>query len=161
MKTLIPVALCIALSSVSVSTQLTPTSDEVAKVISRVKQTEASRLDSSLPSTTLEKWLFVQVGADADVGWVVRTGEQSGQDLPWVEADISIRRVPSIVVVIATGTSESAELKFHSLQLVRKDEYAAWPRLRDLPAAMKRARESVLAARLTPVGPSRARAKGL
>lgn len=140
MKTLALLALCAIFSSVLVSAQATPTNDDDAKLISGVKLTLASQLDPVLPPVPLEKWLRLQVGRDATIGWAVRTGD--GHGLPWIEADVSDQGRPGIVIMISCGASEGAIMrpKFHSLELVRADEYAEWPRLRDLPAALQKAR---------------------
>jgi hypothetical protein len=113
-----------------------------AALISRVKQTPASQLDSKLPNVKLEEWLLDQVGTDARVNWVVRTGEE-GSGLPWVETDISVEGRPGIVIFIACGKpggEHGSAPMFKSLQLVRKGEFAEWPHLHDLRAAMKRVR---------------------
>lgn len=99
------------------------------------KQTPASQLESVLPQMAFEKWLRVQVGPDAAIGWVVRTGD--GHGLPWVEADVSIQGRPGIAIMIAAGTPKPT---FRSLGLVRADDFAEWRRLRDLPEAMRKAR---------------------
>ncbi|SPE40180.1 exported hypothetical protein [Candidatus Sulfotelmatobacter sp. SbA7] len=142
MKTLTLLALCVIFSSVLVSAQATPTDDDVAKLIAGVKLTLASQLDPALPPVTFEKWLRLQVGRDATIGWAVRTGD--GHGLPWVEADVSDQGRPGIVIMISCGASEGAiatRPKFHSLELVRANEYAEWPRLRDLPVALRKARD--------------------
>lgn len=140
MKTLALLALCAIFSSINVSAQATPANDDVAKLISGVKLTLASQLDPALPPVTFEKWLRLQVGRDATIGWAVRTGD--GHGLPWVEADVSEQGRPGIVIMISCGASEGAIMrpKFLSLALVRADQYAEWPRLRDLPAALQKAR---------------------
>jgi hypothetical protein len=138
-------ALCLTLSSVFASAQMVLTDDDAAKLISHVKRTPASQLDSALPPMTFEKWLLLQAGRDAAIDWVVRSAVEQGLGLPYVEADVSIQGRPGIVLMIANGTSDggiASKPIFHSLQLVRADEYAEWPRLRDLPAALKRARAS-------------------
>jgi hypothetical protein len=122
------------LSSVLVSAQPTSTDQDAAKLITRVKQTSASQFDSALPHMEFEKWLRGQVGTDAVINWVLRTGD--GHDLPWVEADVSIHGRPGIVIMI----EGAPEPKFRSLQLVRADEFAEWPRLSALPRAVRKAR---------------------
>lgn len=146
MKTLTSFALCVIFSSVLVSAQTTLTNDDVVRLISRVKLTPASQLDPALPPVTFEKWLRLQVGRDAGLGWAVGTVNVPGHDLKWVEAAVTDRGLPGIVIRIACGPSEggaATKPKFHSLQLVRADEYAEWPRLRDLPVALRRARDEV------------------
>ena len=147
MKSLASVALLFALACVFTPSQTTASAREAAaeedadKLISVVKQTPASQLDPALPNTTFEEWLVKQVGKDSTIAWVVRTGE--GHGLPWVEADISVEGRPAIVIMIAGGRPDSgadAKSRFLSLQLVRKNEFAEWPHLHDLSAAMKRAR---------------------
>lgn len=143
MKVLTSLVLCLTLSSLFTSAQTPLTDDDVAGLIFHVKQTPASQLDSALPPMTFEKWLLLQVGRDAAIGWAVRTGVDRSLGLPWVEADVSIQGRPGIVIMIANRTSErgiASKPMFHSLELVRAGEYAEWPRLRDLPAALKRAR---------------------
>lgn len=138
MKILTAVALCLALGSASART--TSAADEAMLLISTVQHLSASDLDPVLPHTSLEEWLRVQVGKDARIVWAVRTGE--GHELPWVEADISTGSRPGIVIMIACGQPDAGthrKPKFKSLQLVRKDEFAEWPHLHDLPAAMKEA----------------------
>lgn len=147
MKPLVSVALFVALTCVFSPSQTTlPQSDgteqDTAKLISIVKQTPASQLDSALPNMTFEDWLTKRVGKDSTIAWVVRTGEGHGH--PWVEADISIEGRPAIVIMIACGrpdTGTDTKPTFLSLQLVRKNEFAEWPHLHDLRAAMERARK--------------------
>ncbi len=148
MKVLTSFALCLTLGSLFASAQSRLTGDDVAKLIFHVKQTPASQLDSALPPMTFEKWLLLQVGRDAAIGWAVRTaGDRTAVGrslgLPWVEADVSIQGRPGLVIMMANGTSEggiASKPRFQSLELVRAGEYAEWPRLRELPAALKRAR---------------------
>lgn len=130
------VALCLALCSVPVTSQTTISNDDAAKLISRVKQTPASQLDSTLPQMTFEKWVVSQVGKDAAVNWVVRNAD--GQRVPWVEADVSLQGRPGIVIMIA-GTPEPT---FRSLELVRAGDDAEWPHLRELAEAVRRAKDS-------------------
>lgn len=142
MKTLALLAVGVIFSSILVSAQTTLTDDDVIKLISLVKLTPASQLDPVLPHLTFGRWLRLQVGRDAGIAWAVRTAD--GHGLPWVEADISAQGRPGIVIMIACGTSDgrtASKPTFHSLQLVRADDYADWPRLRDLPAALQRARD--------------------
>ena len=133
---------CVLTPSQTIASVRDATAEEdAAKLISIVKQTPASELDSALSNTTFEEWLAKQVGKDSAIGWVVRTGE--GHGLPWVEADISVEGRPALVIMIACGRPDSgadAKPRFLSLQLLRKNELAEWPHLHDLPAAMKRAR---------------------
>jgi hypothetical protein len=145
-KPFVSVALFVVLTCVFSPSQTTlsdrdGTEHDTAKLISIVKQTPASQLDSALPSTTFEEWLAKQAGQDSAIGWVVRTGE--GHDLPWVEADISVEGHPATVIMIACGKPDSgadAKPRFRSLELVRKNEFAEWSHLHDLPAAMRRAK---------------------
>ena len=68
-----------------------------------------------------EKWLLLQVGTDATIDWVTRTGDVPREGLPWVEADVTIQGHPGIVIMIANGTPEgriSPEPTFRSLQLL-------------------------------------------
>jgi TonB family protein len=116
-----------------------PTSDDVVELISHVKQIPASQLDPTLPSIPLEKWVALQVGVRATVAWAVRTGYPGHRS---VEADLSFQGRPGLVIVIAVGKSTA---RFQSLALVRKDEYLEWPRLRDLPAALQRAENPIVA----------------
>jgi hypothetical protein len=127
-------ALCLILNSVLVSAQTTLTNQDATQLVARVKQTPASQLDSALPHMAFEKWLWIQIGADATVNWAVRTGD--GHGLPWVEADISIQGRPGIVIMIQ-GTPEPT---FRSLQLMRASDAAEWPRLGALPKAVRKAR---------------------
>jgi hypothetical protein len=129
------VMLCLALCSVPVSAQTTITNDDAAKLISLVKQTPVSQLDSVLPKMTFEKWVVSQVGKDAVINWVVRNAD--GQRVPWVEADVSLQGRPGIVIMIA-GTPEPT---FRSLELVRAGAGAEWSRLRELPEAVRRAKD--------------------
>jgi hypothetical protein len=145
-KVLTSLALCLTLSSLFGSAQTPLTDDDVPKLIFQVKQTPASQLDSALPHMTFEKWLLLQVGREAAIGWVVRTGVDRSLGLPWVEADISIQGRPGIVIMIGNGRSErgiAPKPMFQSLKLVRAGEYEEWPRLRDLPAALKRASAAI------------------
>jgi hypothetical protein len=143
-KTLISLALCVLLSSALASAQPALSDDDIAKLISNVKRTAASQLDPVLPPVTFEKWLRLQVGRDAAIAWAVRGAGDSGHSVPRVEADISEQGRPGIVILIACGTSDAGTTtkpKFSSMQLVRADDYADWPHLRDLPAALRRARD--------------------
>jgi hypothetical protein len=146
-KPLTSVALFVALAGVfSLSQTTSPgldgTDPDTAKLMSIVKQTPASQLGSALPKVAFEQWLAQQVGKHSAIAWVLRTGQ--GHDLPWVEADISIERRPALVIMIACGgtdTGADTKPRFQSLQLVRKNEFAEWPHLHDLRAAMKRAQK--------------------
>jgi len=138
-KTLTLVVLCLSLSSAILSAQMTLTDEDAAKLISRVQQTSASQLDSALPRMTFERWLRSQVGTDTTINWVVRTADVSVQRYPWIETDISIHGRPGIVIMIAAATKPT----FQSLQLMWAGDYAEWPRLRDLPEALRRARDGV------------------
>lgn len=141
MKVRVSVVLCIALSLAFALAQTNLPAEDAA-LIPVVKQMPASQLDSALPQMTFEKWLQLHVGKDATIAWVVRTGD--GHGLPWVEADVSVQEHPAIVIMIACGKPDGGigtRARFRSLQLVRKSEFLEWSHLRDLPAAMKRARE--------------------
>jgi hypothetical protein len=144
-KTLTLLAACLTLGSTLVVAQMRLTNDDVVAPISRVKETPASRIDPTLPPVALEKWLGTQAGPDAAVGWAVRTADDPGQGLPWVEADISLRGHPALVIMIATGTSRggiATKPRFRSLhQLIQAGDVTEWTRLRDFPAALKRARD--------------------
>ena len=130
------VMLCLALCSVPVSAQTTLSDDDAAKLISRVKLTPASQLDSALPARmTFEKWIISQVGKNAVINWAVRHAD--GQRVPWVEADVSLQGRPGIVIMIA-GTPEPT---FRSMELVRADDTAEWSRLQELPEAIRRAKD--------------------
>lgn len=141
MKTLTLAALSFALSFGLAFAQENPTLDESALLISRVQHMPASELDSTLPHTPFERWLRLQIGNDAKVAWVIRTGE--GHGLPWVEADISVGNRPGIVIMVACGR-HNKETKvrptFRSLELLRQGELREWPHLHDLPTAMRKAR---------------------
>ena len=127
----------LAVSCVLVSAQTNRTNDDAAKLISRVQQTPASQLDSTLPHVSVERWLRYQVGSDAAINWAVRTADVSIQRYPWIEADVSIQGRPEIVIMIAAAKRPT----FHSLELIAAGGTAEWPRLRDLPEALKRARD--------------------
>ena len=129
------VMVCLALCSILVSAQATMNNDDAAKLISRVKQTPASQLDSALPHMTFEKWVVSQVGKDAEINWAVRNAD--GQGVSLIEADVSFQGRPGIVIMIA-GTPDP---RFHSLALVRANDDAEWPRLRELPEAVRRAKD--------------------
>jgi hypothetical protein len=141
-RTLKTFVLYLLLGPFFVMGQTALTDSDGAALITRVKQTPASQLDSKLPNVKFEEWLLGQVGTDARVAWVLKTGEE-GYGFPWVETDISVEGRPGIVILIACGKTDgehgSAPM-FKSLQLVRKGEFAEWPHLHDLRAAMKRAR---------------------
>ncbi len=122
------------LCSFFVSAQTTTRDAEAAELVSRIKQTPASRLDSALPHMTFEKWVVSQVGKDASISWVVRNAD--AQRPSWIEVDVSYQGRPGIVIMIA-GTPEP---KFRSLELVRADDTAEWPRLRELPEAVTSAK---------------------
>jgi hypothetical protein len=110
---------CVLTPSQTIASVREATAEEdAAKLISIVKQTPASELDSALSNTTFEEWLAKQVGKDSAIGWVVRTGE--GHGLPWVEADISVEGRPALVIMIACGRPDSgadAKPRFLSLGL--------------------------------------------
>jgi hypothetical protein len=134
------IALAFTLSVAVTLAQTNPPADDV-ELISAVKRTRASQLDSTLPQITFEEWLQPYLEKDAAIAWVVRTGD--GHGLPWVEADVSVQDRPAIVIMIACGKPDGgirAKPRFRSLQLVGKNEFVDWSHLRDLPAAMKRAR---------------------
>jgi hypothetical protein len=136
MKHLLATAmLFLALCSVLVSAQTPISNDDAAKLISRVKQMPASQLDSALPQMTFEKWVVSQVGKDAAINWVVRNAD--AHRVPWVEADVSLQGRPGIVIIIA-GTPEPT---FRSLELVRAVDATEWSRLRELPEAVRRAKD--------------------
>jgi hypothetical protein len=139
-KVLVSVVLCIALSLAFALAQTNLPAEDAA-LIPVVKQMPASQLDSALPQMTFEKWLQIHVGKDGTIAWVVRAGD--GHGLPWVEADVSVQEHPAIVIMIASKPHGGigTRARFRSLQLVRKSEFLEWSHLRDLPAAMKRARE--------------------
>jgi hypothetical protein len=101
----------------------------------------ASTLDSSLPRIPFEEWVRRQIGGDASVAWVLRSG--AGDDFPYVEADVSVGNQPGIVIMIACGNrneESKARPTFKSLELVRQGEFAKWRHLRDLPVAMRKTR---------------------
>ncbi len=129
------VVLCLALCSVLVSSQTTTSNNDAAKLISRVKQTPASQLDSALPQMTFEKWVVSQVGKGAAINWAVRDAD--GHRVPWIEADVSFQGRPGIVIMIA-GTPEPT---FRSLELVRAGDAGEWSHLRELPEAVRRAKD--------------------
>lgn len=140
------IALGLTISSVLAIAQTKTEDDPIDFLVSRVKQTPASQLDPALPGMTLEKWLRLRAGRDAEIAWAVRTAVRTGQGFPWVEADVSIQGHPGIVIMIANGTAEggiAAKPTLHSLPLVQADRYAEWSRLRDLPLALKKARRVV------------------
>ena len=145
-KPLASVGLFFALTCVVAPSQTTlPERDAAAeqaaaKLISIVKQTPASQLDSTLPNIAFKEWLGKQVGKDSTINWCVSTGV--GHGLPWVEADVSIQGRPGIVIVIANGRANGTPTKprFRSLQLMRA-EIVEWPNLRDLRTAITKAKE--------------------
>jgi len=146
-KTLTLLAACLALDSTLVVAQMGQTNDDVVALISRVKATPASQIDPTLPPVALEKWLGAQAGPDAAIGWAVRSADDPGHGLPWVEADISLRGRLALVIMIATGTSRggtATKPTFRSLQLIQAGDITEWPRLRDFPTAFKRARDLTL-----------------
>lgn len=107
-----------------------------------MKNAPASQIESDLPSTTFEKWVLRQVGNDATIFWVVRIPDDPVNGPPLVEADVSIQGRPGIVIMIAAAPRKIRGTKFRleSLLLMRKDDYAEWPNLGDLPKAVERAR---------------------
>jgi hypothetical protein len=142
-KTITSLALYVIFGSILVSAQTTLTACDFDKLISRVKLTPASQLNPSLPPMTFEEWLRLQAGEDGGIAWAVRTGDEPGSGLPWVEADVAVQGHPGIVIMIACGTIDGAiatKPGFHSLELVRAHESAEWPHLRDLPVALQRVR---------------------
>lgn len=144
MKKLTSLALCVIFGSMLVSAQTALTAGDSAKLISRVKLTPAAQLDPSLPAMTFEKWLRLQAGEDGSIAWALRTGDEPGHGLPWVEADVAVQGQPGIVIMIACGTIDGAiatKPRFHSMELVRAHEFAEWPHLRDLQVALQRARD--------------------
>ena len=142
MKTAISIATCLTLIlGFAFAQQGSSVKDDLALLIADVQATPAAKLDSTLPQVSLQEWIGQQIGADATVAWVVRTGD--GHDLPWVEADISVGNRPAIVIMIAcrrhTWVTRSRPM-FKSLLLFRQGEFAEWPHLHDLPVAMRQAR---------------------
>ena len=142
MKTLAPIVICFAISIGGAYGQQGPAvTGDPSVLIVEVQRTLASNLDSTLPPIALEEWIRGQIGSNANIVWVVRTGKR--EDFPWVEADISVGSQPEIVIVIACGKHNGAikaRPVFRSLQLVRQGEFAEWPHLHDLPVAMRKAR---------------------
>ncbi len=124
----------LAFCSALVSAQTSVTADEAATLISRVKQTPASQLDSTLPHMAFEKWVISQVGSDATINWLARTGNNQGS--LWVETDVTMQGRPGIVIM----TTATPKPKFQSLPLMRAGDFAEWPRLRELRDAVKRAK---------------------
>jgi hypothetical protein len=143
-KTLTYIIICFALALCFVSAQEGSTvavEDDPTVLIAKVQKTIAAKLDSTLPSVSCEEWIRQQIGNDATVNWAVRSGK--GHDLPWVEADISVEDRPGIVIMIACGKRAGGtctQLRFMSLELLRDRDSDEWPRLRDLPVAMRKAR---------------------
>ena len=142
-KTVISITFCVALTIGFASAQQDSTAknDPALLLIGKVQATPAAKLDSTLPQVSLQEWLSQQIGADATVAWVVRTG--MGDDLPWVEADISVGNRPAIVIMIACGRHNwvtRSRPMFKSLLLYRQGEFVEWPHLHDLPVAMRQAR---------------------
>src|SRR5258708_2521449 len=91
---------------------------------------------------TFEKWLPLQVARDAAIGWAARNAVDRRLGLLFPGNPESKCRLRPIVIMIANRTSErgiASKPMFRSLEL-RAGEYAEWPRLRGLPAALKRAR---------------------
>ena len=142
MKTLTCVAIWAAFTLGFASAQQTSTvKDEPAGLIAEVQGTPASTFDSNLLRIPFEEWVRRQIGKDASVAWVVRSG--AGDDLPYVEADVSVGDQPGIVIMIACGNrNEKSRARpiFKSLELVRQGEFAEWRHLHDLPVAMRKAR---------------------
>lgn len=134
-------ALCLVLNSVLLFAQATLTDEDVAKLIFRVQQSSAARLDPTLPPMPFETWLRSEVGSEAVIGWVVRTADASVWRFPRVEADISIQGRPGVVIMIAVGKQPT----FKSLQLIEEGEgdIFEWTRLRDLPEALTKARDGM------------------
>ena len=135
-------ALCLAVGFITASAQTNLSHDHNAELISRVKNAPASQIEPGLPSTAFEKWLFLQVGNDATIFWVVRILDDPVNGPPLVEADVSIQGRPAIVIMIAATPRKIWGRKFRleSLLLMSADDYAVWPNLRDLPKAVERAR---------------------
>ena len=118
-----------------------------AKRIRQVKQTPVSQLDNALPSITLEKWLRIEAGADANFHWEVNDcGEQTGtaadrgRDFPsCVEAQAVMTDQRTIVVSIAVGTSKKGTVGksiLYFAQLVTPRKTIDLPHLSDLPLAL-------------------------
>jgi hypothetical protein len=139
-KILALLALYLAVSCVLVSAQTNRTNDNAANLISRVQQTPASQLDSTLPRMPLDRWLRSQVGSDTTINWAVRTADISIQRYPWIEADVSIQGRPEIVIIVIM-IAAAKRPTFHSLELIEAGGIAEWPRLCFLPEALKRAKD--------------------
>jgi hypothetical protein len=143
-KTLTSIVICfaLALGFASALEGATPAGeDDPAILIPRVQNTIAAKLDSALPQVSFEEWIRQQIGNDATVNWAARSGK--GHDLPWVEADISVGDRPGIIIMIACGKrggGTCTQPRFMSLELLRGGDSSEWPHLRDLPAAMRKAR---------------------
>ena len=136
--------ICLTFSSIIVSAQATLTDDDVVKLIYHVQQAPASQLDSALPPIAFAKWLLLQIGRGATINWAVREADVPRLNYPWVEAGVSIQGRPRIVILIACGTSKgklAEKPAFYSLELLRDDDSARWLHLRDLPTALRKARE--------------------
>lgn len=112
MKRLTMILLLVISSAACVWAQKNENDARDAKLIRQVKQLPASQLDSALPSMSLEKWLRVEAGADAEFQWEVNdcgeqtgTAEDRGRDFPMcVEVDARMKDQRTIVVSVTVGT---------------------------------------------------------
>ena len=58
-----------------------------------------------------------------------------------IEADVSYQQQPALVIMLEESKRKSgARFRFHSLALLRVEEYAVWPTLAILPEAVTRAK---------------------
>jgi hypothetical protein len=121
----------------------TPSDTTPADIVSQVKGTLASRLDSALPAIRFEQWLLEQVGANAQFGWVLRY--QPGKegcpipDIPnCVEADIMLPDARSISILVAFRAPTHRPY-IYSVHVIRdKHDIAELNRLSDLTNFLRR-----------------------
>jgi len=131
------------------------TDAEVVELIAQVKQTSVSQLDSSLPRMSLARWLRVEVGPHARIGWALRyaqaTGTEDEDDFPTcVEINVVREDGWSVTIFIGIGThGKVRDIKpfVFSADLWKPDqsngdESIGVDRLSDLPAALRKTFET-------------------
>lgn len=141
-------AICLVASSICVLAQTSTITTRDAKLISHVKRMPVSQLDPALPQLSLEKWLKVEAGPEAEFYWEVAACAEQGvvpdekRDLPLcVEADARMKDGRTIMVLIAAGTvhkPSAAKARFLRSQLITAGETIPIHQLSDLPPALVR-----------------------
>ena len=125
-----------------------------ANLIRQVQEMSVSQLDPALPHVSLEKWLRIEAGADAEFRWEVNqcgeptaTAVERGHDFPvCVEGQSDMKDRRTIVVRISVGgfkEGASGKPTVQLAQLVTLNTTINLHQLSDLPLALIRAHRPV------------------